>query len=555
MMRKKKLDPFFEKQKKMLLLLHVNLQLHVMVFLPVKEIFNIHTLSKHFHKVAMNEVIWKHLLHRDIRYFSLPVAYDIAIIEQFGFRDTYKAIKTNISKKELYEIGKQFFDISPPTHDSISQAVPYYIQSILKGGLEYLSVLIDMIVFLNYTHEKIECYLKLVINYMEANIFNAVNIFKWNYYIIGRSFEEIQDYEQALLYYILGMKQKNRDSIQALINGIHCCQNDTQKLIGFCEIALTIFPTRRYCILFALADRGTNPKKILELALESLFEYDQFIEKKITDQWVFKPSDTMKRYHIVKKIAISYYQIKNYVESFHYWKQVIDEIELEPKIYVQTRSSDEKKTCNLDVEVYNCYVDAILIELDYLSKTEKAQIYLSRLVATYQLSQEQSKKLVNFQVKCMDKYLLNYEWSKIILHHSAFLQLCQDEQTRVHAYGYQCVAHYHQGNYNLGIQFGLKGLHDNCFLRTIRYLGKCYLECKQFLKALEYFTNYVKKERNCSILLDLALFYLVPESDFYNLELAKNLFNEALEKQNANSASFDEKQIIESLKLKFNKIF
>jgi hypothetical protein len=52
------------------------------------------------------------------------------------------------------------------------------------------------------------------------------------------------------------------------------------------------------------------------------------------------------------------------------------------------------------------------------------------------------------------------------------------------------------------------------------------------------------KERNCSILLEYANFYLTS-----NLKLAKTFFSEALEKQNSKCASFDEKEMIDSLSL------
>jgi tetratricopeptide (TPR) repeat protein len=312
----------------------------------------------------------------------------------------------------------------------------------------------DMMMFLKYPHEKITNYLELVTKYIASN--NAA--FKWNYYIIGRAFEEVQDYETALSYFVKGMKQKNRDSMQSFINGMHCCQNNMEQLIEFCQIALECFPTRKYCILFALADRETNPKKMLKLSLESLFEYDQFIEKKVTDKWVLKASDTIKRYHILKKIAISYCEMKHYPESFQYWKQTIHEVELEPKTYYQSRRSDEGELkSELTMEMYNCYIDTMLLGLDYLVRTDEVQIYLCRLVKVYNLSQEEAKNLSIFQQRCMDKYLSKHEWSKIIQYSFTFLELCKhDELLTIHAHGYQCVAHYHNKNYVQCIEYGLR---------------------------------------------------------------------------------------------------
>jgi hypothetical protein len=133
-------------------------------------------------------------------------------------------------------------------------------------------------------------------------------------------------------------------------------------------------------------------------------------------------------------------------------------VELEPKTYYQSRRSDEGELkSELTMEMYNCYIDTMLLGLDYLVRTDEVQIYLCRLVKVYNLSQEEAKNLSIFQQRCMDKYLSKHEWSKIIQYSFTFLELCKhDELLTIHAHGYQCVAHYHNKNYVQCIEYGLR---------------------------------------------------------------------------------------------------
>jgi hypothetical protein len=377
----------------MLAALQVDLQLQVLLFLTIDEIVTMNTLSKHFNKLAMNEFIWKHLLHRDIHYSNLSVPYDIACIEHFNFRETYKNIKNHITVEELFKIGKQFFDMTPPTHDTISQAL---------------------------------------------------------------------------------------------------------KNIAAC-----------------------------------------YFRQKILD-------------NVVPRISTQISRCRDYfIVSYKYWKETIEEI----KLYDNIALASNKPTLQKFEEYV--FFDTIEMAYQYVNKIKDVQQYILYLFETYKLSESQTKTLANWQCKCMEKYIVNNEWSEIQDNHVDFLQiidgchLSQQSELEASAYEFECISHFYQGNYGLGIESGFKSLHveHNGYNRALRFIGKCFVKIKEFESAYDYFDQYVQKDRNRAILLELVLLHLETDSNYYNVKLARDLFQESKERQD--TSSFDEAETLELIERRF----
>jgi hypothetical protein len=534
-----------------------DVQRQILVFLHIADISKIGQTSKYFQSISCHETLWKCLLKRDIKYHNVSVAYDICCIEKLNFRESYRNVSDDITVEELFKASNQLldditveelfkasnqlFEIRPYTSATLTKVLSYDIASIMKGYINCLSRIIDCLYFINPKDLKIEQYLKLFKKYMSLNILGECN-----FWVIGFVFwNGFKNAKKAKKCWIRTISDKNKNAGQAFVDGLFSCNMDLQESVLWCSQVERYFPTRRYYFLFAIADRCKNYNKVLELSLECLCEYDTFMEKKPKDGFVVKSSDEIKRYHILKLIAVAYYHKKFYKESYEYWKQTLSEI----KIIENTIIDEFTK---------NVYYDLINVAFHFVNKIEEAQMYIltltTILTGTYQLDNIEAKKVANWQMKCMEKYLELNNWTKLKVHHSHFLYLADialDGFTRS-AYEFECIANFYQGHYILGIEADLKACHvEN--KRATRYLGKCYVKIKEYEKAHLYFTLYVKQYRNCIILLEFALLRLETDSSYYDIVIANQLLQEALTKPEIES--FDQIETMELVrsKLKCNK--
>jgi tetratricopeptide (TPR) repeat protein len=299
-------------------------------------------------------------------------------------------------------------------------------------------------------------------------------------------------------------------------------------------------------MLYVVSKRHTNFEKSLELGLDCLQEYEKFTESKEINECLL--IDVIDRFRILERIAEAYFNLKKYREAFQYWNQTIDD-------YTKNNNYSKEKNESL----FNVFCKTIKTAFKYFDKVDETQMYINKILTILTLSEYQANIIIKWQSKCMNRYLATCNTSKIIQYHEQMLKLtdmCKVSDHKLftqYIFGYLTVAHYYQGNFGLGIESGLKGLNPNYmhpnYKLNIRYLGKCFLRMKKFESAFEYFSMY-PDQKNCTILLEFALLYLEPDSNYFSIETAKQFYLEALEKKVLDS-SFDQKETLELLEKRF----
>jgi tetratricopeptide (TPR) repeat protein len=318
-----------------------------------------------------------------------------------------------------------------------------------------------------------------------------------------------QDNKIALDYFISGMQKRDEKAEDCFTDGLKITKN----LQFWVDCGLKNFPTQKYAVLYAAAKETKN----LHFAEQSLLEFNINGSKK-SNCHMF---NNIGKCHILRLVGKCHFKTKSYKIAFDYWKLTLSSIGVFNSFAFRSYA-------------FRIYKDIILLCIRYLKSTNEAQVYISELMIRLDdlmLSSSEDSDIAHWQAKCMQDYVSTSQWVSILNHHSQFLKMIRRSahpKLESFANECQCIAHFHQFNFQESLTYGLKVQESK---RSLRYIGKCFMKISQFEKAFEYFTKYVQIERNCIILLEFALLYSEIDSNYYDLEKSKQFYLEANEKK------------------------
>ena len=287
------------------------------IFLFMETVCNVSQVCRSFQIIINNT--WKQLLVRDF-----PTGYDVYNIESqcthVDYKKTYRILKTH---------GPTIVNF---VAKDLKQAVDnYYIllQLVGKSSREYCSKLLDNLCYMNTHSAKSEQ--QPIFTKLEkfVNLFQSYNLKDFIcLYMIGFILHHVfGKREEACQYYKMAIPLNIRNSFACLIEMIRCI-DEPENLKLMCESYYKIFPTRKYAIMFALANRlvvintyGSTPisveHTILPIAFETLQEYDT---KQPDDLYINEHQDA-SRLDILRLIGDLYGQK---VEALIYYKQILN---------------------------------------------------------------------------------------------------------------------------------------------------------------------------------------------------------------------------------------
>jgi tetratricopeptide (TPR) repeat protein len=477
------------KRKRFAFTLPNELWTYMFVFLDIASIGIVNQLCKQF-KTSV-DTAWRQIFKRDF-----PFGYDVYNIEdQFtrvNFKQTYQSVKTRIHNIPVIPANITLTK-ALEHHIIFLQLIGYYGQTTFCGRL--LDNLFCIYKLSNESQKqtlmpKLEQFLKLFQSYQLHTDYICV-------YLIGLVLHHVfGNKKEALVYYKIAIPLNN--SFGCVVEIIHCI-DEPNELQEICESYCKVFPTRKYAILFALANRlqqlEVDKKTILPIALKSLKEYDQ----KQPDTIFIHPHQDAPKLDILKLIGDLYNEENS--EALVYYRKILDS---SPKCSIIFKFDVTIKTVTILYNINNTikeafgYLYTIYYDCGFNEQTicfEWMMKYIDKYVSDI-VNPQMCETLSNCVKKCK--------------------QLANSPMLRNFVDMYQVIIHYFQGNYGLGVsefghslneknqQYHIQSLIDKKQHYT-RYIGKCYLKMGKYDDAQRIFDLHT---RDASILMDIALLYL-----------------------------------------------
>jgi tetratricopeptide (TPR) repeat protein len=457
-------------------------------WLTISEVAKLGNCSKRFHHITQSESLWKLLLFRDVRVNNASLAYEVCCIERDSFRDTYRRVSdTTTSVQQLVTKCEQLLSPRSVISSNAVQVISLLVRLIENGSVVFLEPLLILLV--DVKSQKSSKYAELFMKCI--TVYNFHNSF--HFFRIGILQEQFfKDPDAATTCYEIGMEAKN-------VSGFLCCIEllKTQSVEDWTKKALAYFPTKKHEILFALANRDPHNIGLLMAALEA---YDSKTPDNLS-----LPHD-VTRSEILEKCGECHQGNSNYEESLKFYRLAL------LHNFDQTRRA----------VVYGAILEILVKNLKRLD--EASQFILERRIASGQVAE----CLVKHYWVITEEYVTLRQVNKINLELFRHLASVSTSEWMPRLHALKCLVHYIYFNFGLGVESGLlamKNLKEN--MRVARYLGRCYMKLGNYDSALDTFNKYLEIDRNAPILLELALFYLVRKSKYYNHDLARQSFDEA----------------------------
>jgi tetratricopeptide (TPR) repeat protein len=516
------------KRKRFAFTLPNELWIYMFVFLDLANVSIMNQLCKQFKTLVDSS--WRQIFKRDF-----PFGYDVYNIEdQFtrvNFKQTYHSIKT--STQNIPFIPANITLTKALEHHIIFlKLISYYGKTMFCGRL--LDNLFYVYCLSNKSEKqtlisKLEQFLKLFQSYQLCkNYISMCSTGLVLHHVFGNR-------KEALVYYKIAVPLNIHYSFGCVVEIIHCIDEPIE-LQSISESYCQMFPTRKYAIWFALANRLLELEKdkntILPIALESLKEYNQ----KQPDDIFVKLSQDAPKLDILKLIGDLYEENS---ESLAYYKTILDS---SPKCSTIFKFDVTIKTVTILYSINNTIKEAF----DYLYKIYHDCGYNERTIC------------FKWMMKYIDKYLSDIRNTQTldILQHCVKMckHLADSPVLRNFVDMYQVIIHYFQGNFGLGVSefghaLGYKENQQHSALidakqRYTRYIGKCYSRMGKFDDAARIFDLHT---RDASLLMDIALMYL----DRNETDTAFRFFLES--KNLPPTLDFDYLSTLQFLEAKFSK--